>query len=98
MHSTDSPGPTATAESPDGLVEVTAGPCGDLHELWLDPRHQRTRDAAALAATILATVRAATATARREATGPVPPAADPALADPLFGPLLRELDRRLGTG
>ncbi|GAA2842294.1 YbaB/EbfC family nucleoid-associated protein [Crossiella cryophila] len=87
-----------TTESPDGLVEVTVGPCGDLHELWLDPRHQRTKDAAALAATILATARAATAAARRAATGPVPPDADPALADPLFGPVLRELDRRLGAG
>jgi DNA-binding protein YbaB len=79
---------TATAISPDGMVEVTAGALGDLRGLRLDPRHMRTPDAEALAATILATTQAAAHDAR--ATLP----ADE--TDPLFGTVLRELDRLIG--
>ncbi|MGO1056130.1 YbaB/EbfC family nucleoid-associated protein [Crossiella sp. CA198] len=87
---------TATAASPDGLVEATVGAFGDLRELDLDPRHHRSRDATALAATILATVRAATSTAAIaacEVLAPdLPPDLDPAEADLLFGPALHALD------
>ena len=79
---------TATAISPDGMVEVTAGPLGELRGLRLDPRHMRTPDAEALAATILTTTRVAA----REARATL--AADE--TDPLFGPVLRELDRLIG--
>ncbi|GAA2826975.1 YbaB/EbfC family nucleoid-associated protein [Crossiella cryophila] len=87
---------TATAESPDGLVEATVGAFGDLRELDLDPRHQRGRDAAALAETILATVRAAAhaaaATAYHVLAPDLPPDLDPDEADLLFGPALHALD------
>ncbi|MDA3647203.1 YbaB/EbfC family nucleoid-associated protein [Saccharopolyspora indica] len=91
----------ATAESPDGLVEATVGAFGDLRELYLDPRHHRSRDAATLAANILTAVRAAEKSAARAAfeviAGRLPPGTNPDEADLLFGPALHELDRRLGS-
>lgn len=91
---------SATAESPDGLIEVTVGAFGELRELHLDPRIQRRQDAEALAAAILATVRAAAGTAADLTFDLVrdqlAPGATRAEADLLFGPALRELDRCLG--
>jgi hypothetical protein len=90
-------GVTARAVSPDGLVEAVAGPFGDLRELRLDPRHQRVRDAATLAATITATVHEAAENAARSAFARVatyfPPGTRPEEADLFFGPVLREFDR-----
>lgn len=92
-------GVTAHATSPDGMVEATAGVFGDLRELRLDPRQQRTRDTIALAETIMATVRAAGEAAARKAFAGVsshfPPGTRPEKADLLFVPLLHTLDEQI---
>jgi len=93
-------GITAHAVSPDGMVEATVGAFGDLRDLRLDPRHQRTRDTVALAATIMATVRAAGEAAARTAFAGVashfPPGTRTENADLLFVPLLHTLDAHIG--
>lgn len=87
----------ATAESPDGMVGATVGAFGDLRELYLDPRHHRSRDAAMLTENIMATVRAAENAAARLAfdviAAQLPPGTEPGEADLLFGPALHELNR-----
>lgn len=77
----------AVANSPDGLVEVTAGVFGDLRRLRLDPRINRAPDAAALAANILVTHRTATCRATREVS-------DVDDFDPAFDPVLGRIDDR----
>jgi DNA-binding protein YbaB len=91
---------TATAESPDGMVVVTVGVFGDLRALRLDPGLYRSPDAPGVAACILAAVRAAAADVTAQAHGLVaaqlPAGTRPQQADVLFGPILHELDRRIG--
>lgn len=86
----------ATAESDDGLVEVTVGGRGELLELALDPRVYRNTDARALADDILATVRRAAGKARDQVYAltrdSLPPHTDPARVDLEFDPALRRLD------
>jgi DNA-binding protein YbaB len=87
---------TVVAESPDGMVEATVGAFGDLRGLWMDPRHQRTRDSAALEATLLSTVRAAGKSAARVAyqavASQLPPGSTYEEADLLFDPALWALE------
>lgn len=78
----------AAAESPDGLVEVTAGVFGDLRGLWLDPR----ADLDGVGARVLLATRIAAAAAAWSAAGV--PRGTP-LGDLAFDPVLREIDRRI---
>ncbi|MFI5713010.1 YbaB/EbfC family nucleoid-associated protein [Kribbella sp. NPDC051620] len=54
----------ATAESADGLIQVTVDARGGVLELDLDPRIYRVQDSTALAADILLAIKKATAAAQ----------------------------------
>jgi DNA-binding protein YbaB len=56
---------TATAQSPDKLVEVTVDYRGELTKVEINPRAFRVLDSATLGETIVATAKAATVQVRR---------------------------------
>jgi DNA-binding protein YbaB len=88
-----------TAESDDGLVNVTVDGHGQLLDLSLDPGVYRRTDPVALAREITETAHRATALAGRRMLELTRSAGDPEPADdadPAFDPLLRELDRLVG--
>jgi DNA-binding protein YbaB len=102
-------GLTASAESPDGLIDATVGVYGELVELVLDPRVYREPNADTLAESIMATVNEARETAqsdvRRELAQCLPPELSNGLQtdsiDPAglaFEPLQSLIAHRRGKG
>jgi DNA-binding protein YbaB len=71
----------ATAESPDGLVQVTVGPRGELVNLKLRPGIYRTPDSEGLAVLILATTREAARQAHEQLRALIEPIVPPELGD-----------------
>jgi DNA-binding protein YbaB len=90
-----------TAESADGLVEVTIGGGGELRSLWLDPRIYRFRDASELADSIRRTANFAASSVRQRAYDilkpELPPDSTVDTADLVFDPALVELGRPDGS-
>ncbi|WP_163508147.1 YbaB/EbfC family nucleoid-associated protein [Fodinicola acaciae] len=90
-----------TAESADGLIQVTVGGRGELRSLWLDPRIYRLRDAAELAEEIRRTIASAVSAVRRRAydllKSGLPRDTTADTVDLYFDPVLSELDRITGS-
>jgi DNA-binding protein YbaB len=88
---------TGVERSPDGLVAAAVGVRGNLLGLRLDERVFRDHDSESLAEEIRRTVHAAGAAARRQALRVLrtsyPEWAVPPDVDPVYDPVLRELDR-----
>jgi DNA-binding protein YbaB len=71
----------ATAESADGMIQVTVGPHGELVDLTLRPGIYRTPDSNALAAQILATTREAVRLAHEQLRALIEPIVPTELGD-----------------